>query len=340
MRFFLPNLSSGIRYRRAEGLLLGGGVSWRPSGRTAVYGWLGYPFERRRAQAALRLSRGLGGSTLSLDGYADRHGDAGPFPAASGLVSSFGAAFRGDDYVDSYYRSGGAVSLVSPIGGWTGTAGVTWETIRSAELVADPITGAEPRSVRPVTDGTDLYLELGAERSLGMALSTGWSLVLSGQLAGAESFGYTRWIGSLEARPPDPDAVWQWEASVGAGIATGELPEHRLLLVGGRGTVPGYEFRAWGGDRAAFALVSASRAAWAPWVRFRVSVAAGWAEQTSISREAAERFSATGSDGVRTSLGAGIALLWDLVRIDAARGLEDGRWEWMVSANPAWRAPL
>jgi len=28
------------------------------------------------------------------------------------------------------------------------------------------------------------------------------------------------------------------------------------------------------------------------------------------------------------------------VRIDAARGLDDGHWEWMVSVNPAWRTPL
>jgi adenine deaminase len=59
-----------------------------------------------------------------------------------------------------------------------------------------------------------------------------------------------------------------------------------------------------------------------------------------VSRDAAERFGVTESGGVRPSIGAGISLFWDLVRVDAARGLDNGEWEWMVSVNPAWRAPL
>jgi len=43
---------------------------------------------------------------------------------------------------------------------------------------------------------------------------------------------------------------------------------------------------------------------------------------------------------VRPSVGAGVALLWDVIRVDAVRGLDDGEWEWIVSVNPAWRMPL
>jgi len=59
-----------------------------------------------------------------------------------------------------------------------------------------------------------------------------------------------------------------------------------------------------------------------------------------VGGAAAARFGATATGNVRTSLGAGLSLFYDLVRFDVARGLNDGEWEWMVSVTPAFRAPL
>jgi hypothetical protein len=160
LRFFLPNLSSGIRYRRAEGLLLGAGASWRAAGRTTLYGWAGYAFGREKPEAAAELRQGLGQTTLRLNGYVERHTDIGPFPAAAGIISTFGAAFRGDDYVDPYFRDGAALSVSSPVGTWTATMTAVWEEQRSAELVAGTIGSAEPRPVRPITAGTDPHLDV------------------------------------------------------------------------------------------------------------------------------------------------------------------------------------
>jgi hypothetical protein len=340
VRFFLPNVSSGIRYRRTEGLLLGGGVSWRPAGRTAVFGWVGYPFARAVPEATLVVRHDVASATLELEGFVERHTDVGPFTAASGIVSSFGAGFRGDDYLDPYFRDGVSASVTLPIGSWSATGGVAWEEQRSADLEAGPIGSVEPRPVRPITDGTDLRLDLELRSRLGTAASAAWTVALTSQLAGGGDFGYTRWIASFEAAPPDPDAIWQWEAAGAIALATGTTPEQRLFLIGGRGTVPGYSFRPWGGDQSAYTLVAVSREAASPWLRLRVLGAAGWSEVTTVSREAAERFGVTGTARIKTSLGAGVALFWDLVRLDAARGLDDGEWEWMFSVNPAWRAPL
>ncbi len=340
VRFFLPDLSSGIRYRRAEGLLLGAGVSWRAAGRTTLYGWAGYAFGREKPEASFELRQGVGQTTLRLSGYAARHTDIGPFPAAAGIVSTFGAAFRGDDYVDPYFRDGLAVSASSPVGTWTGTLTAVWEEQRSADLVSGTIGSAEPRPVRPITDGTDPHLDLELTRRFGSALDAVWSVAFRAQLASSGDFGYTRWAASFEAAPPDPDATWQWEAAGAVALATGTLPEQRLILLGGRSTVPGYGFRPWGGDQAMYALAAVSRKVAAPWLRVRFLGSLGWTEITTVSRDAAENFGVTSSAGVRPSLGGGIALFWDVIRVDAARGLDDGRWEWMVSVNPAWRAPL
>lgn len=340
LRFFLPDLSSGIRYRRAEGLLLGAGASYRPSGHTGIFAWAGYPFERQKPQAALEIRQRLEASTVKLHGYLERLTDVGAFPTASGLISSFGAAFRGDDYTDPYFRSGGSISLMAPIGTFTATARGVWEEQKSAELVAGSIGSTEPRPVRSITDGTDLRAEFELATRLGTGLAAAWSIALRSELSGGADFGYTRWIASFEAAPPDPDAVWQWEAAGSIALATGTTPEQRLFLIGGRGTVPGYAFRTFGGDQAAYSLAAMSRELVAPWIRLRVLGAAGWSEVTMVSRRAAESFGVVGTDRIKTSLGAGVSLFWDLVRLDAAHGLDDGEWEWMLSVNPAWREPL
>lgn len=340
VRFFEPDLSSAIRYRRAEGLLLGGGVSWRVAGETTVYGWAGYAFGREKPEAAVELRRGVGRSTFRLRGYLERHTDVGPFPAAAGVISTFGAAFWGDDYVDPYFRDGVALSASTPIGSWTGTLTAVWEEQRSATLEGGAAGSVASRPVRPIADGTDPHLDLELTRHFGSALAAVWSLSFRAQLASGGDFGYTRWVASFEATPPDPDAVWQWEAAGAIALATGTLPEQRLLLLGGRSTVPGYVFRPWGGDQAWYTLAALSREVVAPWLRIRLLGALGWSEVTMVSQAAADSFGITGSAGVRPALGGGIGVLWDMVRVDVARGLDDGEWEWMVSVNPAWRAPL
>ena len=340
LRFFLPDLSSGVRYRRAEGLLLGAGASYLLAGRTTSFGWAGYPFERRKPQAALELRHGVESKTLKLQGYVEHLTDVGTFTAAAGVISSFGAAFWGDDYTDPYFRNGAAVSLTAPVGTFVATGRAVWEDQTSAELVAGTIGDTEPRPVRSITEGTDLRFELELSSQLGMAAAAAWMVALRSELAGGADFGYTRWIASFEASPPDPDATWQWEAVGAIALATGETPEQRLFLIGGRGTVPGYGFRPWGGDQAVYTLGAVSREVAAPWLRVRVLGAFGWSEVTMVSRDAASRFGITGTGRIRPSVGAGVAMFWDLVRLDVARGLDDGQTEWMLSVNPAWRDPL
>ena len=340
VRFFLPDLSAGVRYRRAEGLLLGAGASWRAAGRTTLYGWAGYAFSREKPEAAVELRHGIGHATLRLRAYVERHTDIGPFPASAGIISTFGAALRGDDYVDPYFRDGVSLSASSPVGAWTATMTAVWEEQRSAELFAGTVGSAEPRPVRPIADGTDPHLDVELTRRFGSALAAVWSVSFRTQLAAAGDFGYTRWAASFEATPPDPDAVWQWEAAGAIALATGTLPEQRLILLGGRSTVPGYGFRPWGGDQAAYALTAVSREVAAPWLRLRLLGSLGWARISTVSRDAAQNFGVTTSQGVRPSLGAGLGLLWDVLRVDVARGIDDGEWEWMVSVNPAWRTPL
>ena len=46
------------------------------------------------------------------------------------------------------------------------------------------------------------------------------------------------------------------------------------------------------------------------------------------------------SDGLRVSVGAGLALGWDVLRFDLGRGLRDGKWELIFSIVPRFRGWL
>jgi len=341
VRLFIPSVSSAFRVRRAEGVFAGAGVRWDIDGVRTLSGTGGWAFGRGSGEVRGALDWMIGGSTLTVAGWVNELTDIGPFSAASGIVSTFGAAFRGDDWTDPYFRSGGSLGIEAPLGSAAhGRAAITWEEQDEATLELNPLGDTDARAVRPITEGTDLRIELGAERGLGTWLGSGSTLSLTAELSALADFGYTRWFAGLSTRPREPDATWSWEGTAGAGFGTGTLPEQRLLLLGGRGTVPGYEFRPFAGDVAIFANLAISRTVWHPWIRLRGLAAAGWTDLGRVGGGAAERFGAVATGNVRTSLGVGLSLFYDLVRLDAARGLDDGEWEWMVSVTPAFRVPL
>jgi len=145
--------------------------------------------------------------------------------------------------------------------------------------------------------------------------------------------GYVRWLFGVELDGRRLGSPWGWEAEIGGALAAGTLPPQRLVLLGGRRTVPGYTFRGWGGDQAFFVKLLGSRQVIGRWLNVRAFATAGTVGITSVSAGAAELFGATASRGLRPSLGAGIGVVNDFLRVDVARGLDDGVWEWMVSFN-------
>ncbi len=341
LRLYVPSVSSAFRVRRAEGVHVGAGARWEIDGLHALTATGGWGFGRGAGTLHASLERRLGSSTLSLEGWLDRPADVGPFESASGVISTIDALARGDDWLDPYFRSGGALALRGPVGAAGRLrAAIAWEEHDAARLELDPPGGTDPRPVRPIDAGTDLRLELGLDREVGTWLGSRATASVDVELAGGGDFGYSRFRAGMVARPREPDAVWAWEGTAGAGFGLGTLPAQRLFLLGGRGTVPGYEFRPFAGDVAAFADVAVSRTLAYPWLRVRVLGAAGWTNLGDPGRDAAARFGAVQTGEARASLGAGLSLFYDLVRFDAARGLRDGRWEWMLSVSPAFRAPL
>lgn len=342
LRLHFPDGSHLLRLRRGEGFLAGaGGLHESAGGRWKA--WVGHPFGRDRPEASLSWTwppEADTGWRLNATACLRCLRDVGPWPAASGLVSSAWALLEGEDFTDPYFESSAGVSASWPAGDdGRLSAGLELRDVTPAALEPGPWEAGEARPVRPVPGGSGLIARAALARPVGRALDTRWRLELSTEAAARElgDFGYSRVLARLEGNGRTGGGTITWRADAAGGAATGTLPTHRLFLLGGRGTLPGHPFRRWGGGRTALARAEATASVVPPWLSVRALIAGGWTEPGEAGRRAARRFGVGPSGGVRASAGAGVALLWDLLRVDLVRGLgEEGRWEVQVSVNPGF----
>jgi hypothetical protein len=126
------------------------------------------------------------------------------------------------------------------------------------------------------------------------------------------------------------------EVNVQGGSLLGDPPTQAHYFLGGRNTVPGYEFRSRDGDR--YWLI---RADWSieilqPLLRLRAFGAAAELRGGELRDPVS---STVDRKGVASflSVGLGLGIGWDVLRLDLARGLRDGgEWQLILSVNPAF----
>ena len=243
-------LSDVLRVNRVEGLVIGGGISWQPSGRLPSLEATGaFGTDDGRLTGAIELGWRLPGSTLIVTG-AREVADVGDVPVASGIIASLAAQETGHDYGDYVLRERIGI-------GWraaaTRTAGVelglarewAWSVARRASPArgtyrANPALGSEPFWV-----GRVAVVQAADRRG-----RTGSAGRLDAEVGVGRDRAYGRLLLQAEAdRPLGPGVV---TGGVWAGLGSGSLPARRSFVLGGRGTLPGTPYRAWGGRRAAW----------------------------------------------------------------------------------------
>lgn len=350
LRPSLPSVSRIVRARRGEGAWLGGGGRVELGSGATLGGWAGHPFAKEGIAWRAAASLPLGETVLSAEAYGDRLSDVGPWPASAGLVATFGYLIRAEDFRDPYFRDGVALGLGRPLLGGRAGLRVSVEEHRRALPVADPPGDDPVRPLRPVAEGELVRVATTWSGPIGSWLRAGWRLELRLEAVpdapGAGDGGHTAARLDAVGRSRPTEGPWTWSAAAGAAALGGSPPPQRLLLLGGRGTVPGWSFRRWAGDRAAWLRVEATRDLLGRWVRLRSIAAAGWAELAGPGEAAAGAFGGprggapSGTSGVEPSLGLGLGLVDGLLRLDVVRGLDGGRWEWMVSADPRFWSVL
>ena len=328
-RLGVRRISDLVHANRVEGLALGAGFVIRLGGAAEARALLSYGTADGRPKGLFALSEAQGLWHVEAAGYREVR-DVADHAVVAPLVNSFAAQEFGDDYGD-YYGAEGLQLVVTRMLGARGEASITLQrdAIRSLSVHGTPASGTyRPNPALGGGSANRAALTL-RRRSGGFAVRRDLQAELTLEIGGPRheiSYGRLAVTGQALA-PLGPTRVL---LRADAGYATSELPAHRTFVMGGRGTLPGDPFRAWGGSRAA--LVHAEWRVPLPALTLGVGklarvpttltaapfVATGWTD----APPAGTTWRATGD--ARTSVG--IALEWlGLIRLELGMGLQSGR---------------
>ena len=322
-RLHLPSFSDALRYNRAEGLFVGGGLHLRPAPEALLRLSAGYSLGRDEPSFALSVTTPPDRVVPVLDVFWDQLRDIGPLPGTAPALGSLGAAFGGEDFLDPYFARGARLTFRGALPGSGPELTLGWESHASATAVLS----GDRRAVRPVAEG--ILGSVAGRVPFSLPRSGGGTLVGTVGRIGDRSFGSLVAQGGW--RRDGPGRRWKLRADLAAGAATLRTPPQMLFLMGGQGTLPGYGYRSFVGRRFWMARLEGTHPLRHPWVGIRAFTTLGATQLADASTPAA--WAATDSDGVRASVGAGLSLGWDVLRLDLARGLRDGRWELMFSVD-------
>jgi hypothetical protein len=338
-RLFLPSpfLSSVLRHNRAEGFFLGTGISHTPAPYLGLSLYGGYSLGRERPTVELRTSGGERRPATQLHLFQNRPRDLGPVPAISGVLNTLSSLSMNEDYTDLFFTSGlSATHTFSPGPESRLRMTARWERQRRGRnVVSSSLDDTDYRPVIPLARGTWTSLEAAWSFP---GPSPGLRLTLDGLLARFDDgFGTAtpdlpysgstgKTFGSLAAGF-SYEKRWltrgtTLEADFQGGALVGEPPVQAHYFLGGRQTLPGYDFRSQVGDRYWLARSEASMDLLPPFLALRAFGAAGRAWGREIFLDPAHLDS--GDTSVLFSAGLGLGLGWDVLRLDFAKGLREG----------------
>jgi hypothetical protein len=244
-------VSDVARVNRVEGLALGAGGVWRPGGWWEVRAAGAWAFAARTAhgRVAAATTGPRGGPHVALYREARDLADA---RVGSRAVNSIAAQEWGDDAGDYQRATGARAGWRQPLGvRWLADLAGAWERVDSLTVRAAPAHGAY-RANPTLGDGHEWRSARVALRRHGGPLAWRTGVTLELAVEGGTAGGTARYVragGTGQAQWPLGGTVVLLRAAGGAGGPG--LPPHRSFAVGGRGTLLGEEFRAWGGARAA-----------------------------------------------------------------------------------------
>jgi hypothetical protein len=348
LRLAVPGVSSVLRFRRSEGLYAGPGLSrGLPNSARGIL-LAGYAFGADRWGLEGRLQVPLVGSLdLELEGYWNRAADVTPWTASSGAIATLAALLDGEDYRAPFWASGAGLALVRPWGAARARVSLAWESWEPATLGADDLIDRSYRGVRAVDDGEVAWLAAELKRPPLVAVEAVGGLSWEGRLEAASrslvgDFEYVRATLRAEQFWPAVALGLDLRLSAAAGaVGGGRIPAQRLFPAGGRGSVRGYGFHGYAGNLYASGGIELSRKIRHPWVSLSLFADVGWVgSQGSSAERALDVWNRAGdparaTHGPLIGVGAGVGLVFDILRVGLARGLRQGGiWELVVRVRP------
>ncbi len=340
VRVYTDRLSSVLRANRAEGVHFGLGASYVPGEAFKVDALPGYRTADGTLTGRVR-GRWIAGETVTatVAFHGRRLRDAGPFPGASGAVNTVSALFRNLDYTDPWFATGVRVDLDRAFGSGTGIRiGAVWEDMSGVRSPTGFGSSEPRRSLRPVDEGVFAGADIGLVRQWkGPAAWRGEAAVTgtAGRWDGGGNASLVVRVGGGAARN---DLSGRALFSLDAGAAWGSLPHQLHFLLGGRGTLPGHPYRAYGGRRFVLARGEAALALVPGWLSARLVAGAGAVGATPASL--ADAWGVGGSNGLLGFAGAGLGIISGIARIDGIWGMPNGTFELVFSVDPMLRPYL
>ncbi|HET8713807.1 MAG TPA: hypothetical protein VFM23_09030 [Gemmatimonadales bacterium] len=316
-------ISDLIHANRVEGLVAGAGFVWRMPGdgfELRALGGYGFGYGAGTGVVAITSADGF-----SLSAYRQVR-DVADVRVIAPLLNSISSLEFGDDYGD-YYRATG-VQLGVRVG-W-GTRG-EWELsgrteqLQSLPVRATPATG-QFRPNPSIAGGDETTAQITVRRrSEGFAVRRD----LAGEATVEATKNYVRIRGTGHLLIPLGAGTERLLTRVQLGWGSDDLAPHRAFVLGGRGTLLGDPFRAWGGRR--MAVVHTELRTAVPFISLGPGpartpgtiilapyAAVGWADAPIASTP----WRAT--PGSRLTLGLGAEWL-GLLRVEAGYGMQSKR---------------
>ncbi|MEX0837374.1 MAG: hypothetical protein WD101_03520, partial [Gemmatimonadota bacterium] len=329
-RFHLSRISEFFRYNRSEGAFLGAGLTVRPVNDIRMRGSAGYLFGRGEPAGALSIESARTTRVRpEVRLYWNDTRDIGGHPGAPALENTIAALAGEEDFLDPYFARGAALAFRTGRGLTGPSLTLRWEQHHQAtNVVADDPAETDWRPVRGIDRGTLGSVELALPFQLSSDLAATVTLG-AGRLA-TSNFGTADVDVSRGYQLPFLRGHGRLSAS--AGAVTGGAPAQSLYLLGGRHTLAGYDYRDFVGDRYWLVRSETTFPVHEKWVGIRLVGALG---ATYLGdRTLPELWTPTDSDGPRASLGLGLSMAWDVMRVDLVRGLDGGGWEAVFSVSP------
>ena len=326
------SLSDLLHVNRVQGVVPGAGVVWRADDE-AVEGRLraSYGFADRSVDGTVSIRAAFGAQRVRAEAYREVR-DIADYPIVSPVVNSIAAQEFGDDYGDYTRVSGGRLMLEGTL---AGAGPVTWRAGVARETPATLTVRAAPASGRyrpnPALGGPSVsFLSLALTRAgagLGVRHDHAFDVAVeAGRSDGGARYARVAGVGHVLL----PLGGTRLLVRAEGGAATADLPAYRTLVLGGRGTLLGDDFRAWGGRHTALLHVEWRIAAPFPSIALGAAartpgaitvapfIAAGWADAPVANTP----WRAT--PGARVTTGLGLEWL-GVFRLEVGYGAQSGR---------------
>jgi hypothetical protein len=327
-RLAAQSLSEVVKVNRVQGLTLGFGATVGfGASRVQLRPYAAFGTSDERLMGSLALALNTGATQLSVEGFR-RIRDLSDIPIITPVFNSITSQEFGKDYGDYVLLEGGALGARHRTSGRSTLGGeVFYEHSQSVSVSASPAEGSY-RPNPPLGGGDYTGVRLRFERaSGGIAVVKDFQGALLLEVADGPSTysrvtAETRWLTNLAGHELVSRAYLGWGSD--------RMPAYRSFVVGGRNTLPGEPFRAYGGRSLALvqtelrfevpfpAIPLGSFASTGRSIIVAPFLAAGWTERAVGGTPWKP------TDGVRPVAGVAFEWFMRLIRVEAGIGLRTG----------------